>query len=96
MIEVGEDYLRHIPISSIKLVVEDDYFINGDLIKFDAPSIFISVANPVKLENGCYELTLRPVGKQTCRYKSHFYDDKMESELGKLSYKIEKIRKDEH
>lgn len=90
MIEIGEDYLEHIPILSIKLVVGDDYFINGDLIKLDSPSIFISTADPVKLENGCYELTLKPVGKQTCRYKSYFYDDKMESELAKLSHELRK------
>lgn len=89
MIEVGEDYLRHIPILSIKLVVTEDYFINGDLIKFDSPSIFVSIANPVKLENGCYELTLKPIGKQTCRYKSYFYDDELESKLGKLSYEFQ-------
>lgn len=86
-IEIGEDYLRHIPISEIKLIVEDDYFINGDLIKFDSPSIFVSITDPIKLENGDYELTLKSFGKQTCRYKSYFYNDKMESELNKLSYK---------
>lgn len=86
MIEIGEDYFQHIPISEMKLIVDEDYFVKYDFVKLDSPSIFFIMEDPIKLENGNYELTLRPVGKQTCRFKSQCYDDEMESMLAKLNY----------